>query len=188
VKGRELERHRAGCAPGRESATTERIPTVSTAFPKISTVFQKLRWHPARVHAIQSTLAAIEAGLAGRLNVDSGSVSSRLRWAFVAWLLLLPSATGAGADGPMVQQIGDLRGRIAEAVAAEVAIVPFSPRLDARATPIILATGKVFLGRDGKRVLGLRPAERRAIRQAYAAGQVILLLSAEPNPRGAQGF
>ena len=110
--------------------------------------------------------------------MGSGSVSSRPRWALVAWLLLLPSATGAGADGPMVQQIGDLRGRIAEAVAAEVAIVPFSPRLDARATPIILATGKVFLGRDGKRVLGLRPAERRAIRQAYAAGQVILLLDA----------
>ena len=106
------------------------------------------------------------------------SVLSRLGWAFVAWLLLLPSATVAGAQTLVVQQIGDLRGRIAEAVAAEVTVVPLSPRLDARTTPIILATGKAFLARDGSRVLGLRPAERRAIRQAYDAGQVILLLDA----------
>ncbi|MGH6897145.1 MAG: hypothetical protein ACREJ5_11460 [Geminicoccaceae bacterium] len=106
------------------------------------------------------------------------SVLSRLRWAFVVWLLLLFGVTAAKADSLVVQQIGDLSGSIAEAVAAEVTIVPFSPGLDARATPIILATGKVFLGRDGKRVLGLRPAERRALRQAYDAGQVILLLDA----------
>jgi hypothetical protein len=112
--------------------------------------------------------------------MHSVSVLARLRWAFVAGLLL-PSATAAGASSLVVQQIGDAGGRIAEAVAEEavfagVAIVPFSPRLDARATPIILATGKVFLGRDGKRVLGLRPAERSALRRAYDAGQVILLL------------
>jgi hypothetical protein len=118
--------------------------------------------------------------------MDSVSIPSPLRWAVVAWLLLLPSATVAGAGSLVVQQIGDAGGRIVEAVAAEaiaadVTIVPFSPRLDARTTPMILAAGKAFLPRRGgesKRVLGLRPAERSAIRQAYAAGQAILLLDA----------
>jgi hypothetical protein len=105
---------------------------------------------------------------------------SRLGWAFLIGLLL-PSA--AAADGLVVQQIGEVRGRIAEAVAEEavfagVAIVPLSRRLAARTTPIILAAGKVFLSRDGKRVLGLRPAERSALRRAYDAGEVILLLDA----------
>jgi hypothetical protein len=114
-------------------------------------------------------------------NMASISVRPRLGWAFVAWLLLLYSATVAGAQNPVVQQIGEVRGRIAEAVAEEavaagVTVVPFSPRLDARATSIILAPGKVFLARNGKRVLGLRPAEQAAIREAYDAGQVILLL------------
>ena len=77
-----------------------------------------------------------------------------------------------------MQQIGDLSGVIAEAVASEVTVVPFSPRLDARTTPIILATGKAYIRRGGKRVAGLTPAERRAIRQAYAAGQTVLLLNA----------
>jgi hypothetical protein len=116
--------------------------------------------------------------------MDSGSVPSRLRCAFVAWLLLLPSATGASASSLVVQQIGDVGGQIAEAVAEEaiaagVTIVPFSPRLDARTTPIVLATGKAFVRQGvGNRVGGLRRAERRAIRQAYDAGQVILLLDA----------
>jgi hypothetical protein len=101
----------------------------------------------------------------------------------VASLLLLAWAPAAGASGLVVQQIGEVRGRIAEAVAEEavfagVTIVPFSRHLDARTTPIMLATGKVFLARQGDRVLGLRPAERRAIRQAYEAGQAILLLDA----------
>jgi hypothetical protein len=114
-------------------------------------------------------------------NMASISVRPRLGWAFVAWLLLLYSATVAGAQNPVVQQIGEVRGRIAEAVAEEavaagVTVVPFSPRLDARATSIILAPGKVFLARNGKRVLGLRPAEQAAIREAYDAGQAILLL------------
>ena len=113
--------------------------------------------------------------------MDSVSVRPRLRWAFAAWLLLISSTTAAGASSLMVQQIGDPSGAIAEAVASEVTTVPFSPRLDARATPIILATGNAFVrqGRgQGNRVGGLRPAERRAIRQAYGAGQVILLLDA----------
>ncbi len=109
------------------------------------------------------------------------SVWRRLVWALVVGAFLLPSAALAAASGLTVQQIGDVRGRIAEAVAeaavpAGVTIVPFSQRLDARTTPLILASGKVFLSRDAKRVLGLRPAERRALRQAYDAGQVILLL------------
>lgn len=103
---------------------------------------------------------------------------TRLRWAFVVGLLLLPSATAAGADSLVVQHIGDLSGNIAEAVASEVAMVPFPSDLDARTTPILLAAGKAFVRPDGKRIAGLRPAERRAIRQAYEAGQVILLLDA----------
>jgi hypothetical protein len=62
-----------------------------------------------------------------------------------------------------------------------ITIVPFSPLLDPRTTPIILASGKAFVGQrhgQGKRVGELRPAERTAIRQAYDAGQVILLLDA----------
>jgi hypothetical protein len=115
--------------------------------------------------------------------MESDSVPSRLWWAFVAWSLLLPAAPVAGASGLVVQQIGDGRGRIAqavaeEAVAAGLTLVPFSPGLDARATSIILAPGKVFLARNGKRVLGLRPAERSALQQAYDAGQAILLLDA----------
>src|SRR5262249_33120808 len=116
-------------------------------------------------------------------------VLSRLRWAFMAGLLLLLSTMGAGADGSdslVVQQIGDVRGRIAEAIASKtiasaVTIVPFSSHLDARATPIILATGKAFVRQgvgQGHRVGGLSPEEQRAIRQAYDGGQVILLLDA----------
>jgi hypothetical protein len=115
--------------------------------------------------------------------MESDSVPLRLWWAFVAWSLLLPAAPVAGASGLVVQQIGDGRGRIAqavaeEAVAAGLTLVPFSPGLDARATSIILAPGKVFLARNGKRVLGLRPAERSALQQAYDAGRAILLLDA----------
>ena len=115
--------------------------------------------------------------------MDNTSVWPRLRWALLAWLLLLLSGPVAAANGLVVQHIGDLSGTIAEAIAedafaAGVTIVPFSPRIDARATPIILAPDKAFLARNGKRVLGLRRAERRAIRQAYDAGQVILLLDA----------
>src|SRR5262249_27092618 len=111
-------------------------------------------------------------------------VLSRLRWAFMAGLLLLLSTMGAGADGSdslVVQQIGDVRGPIAEAIASAVTIVPFSSHLDARATPIILATGKAFVRQgdgQGHRVGWLRPEEHRAIRQAYDGGQVILLLDA----------
>ena len=102
----------------------------------------------------------------------------------MAGLLLLLSTMGAGADGSdslVVQQIGDVRGPIAEAIASAVTIVPFSSQLDARATPIILATGKAFVRQgdgQGHRVGGLRPEEHRAIRQAYDGGQVILLLDA----------
>jgi len=102
----------------------------------------------------------------------------------MAGLLLLLSTMGAGADGSdslVVQQIGDVRGPIAEAIASAVTIVPFSSHLDARATPIILATGKAFVRQgdgQGHRVGGLRPEEQRAIRQAYDGGQVILLLDA----------
>ena len=78
-----------------------------------------------------------------------------------------------------VQQIGELSGEVAEAVAAEVHVVPFSPKIDARTTPIVVAPGEAFVppGRPGQ-VSGLSGAERKAIRQAYDAGQTILLLHA----------
>ena len=115
--------------------------------------------------------------------MDNTSVLPRLWWALLAWLLLLPSGPVAAASGLVVQHIGDLSGTIAEAVAedavaAGVTIVPFSPRIDARATPIILSPQAAHLARDGKRLMGLRGVERRSIRQAYDAGQVILLLEA----------
>ena len=73
-----------------------------------------------------------------------------------------------------MQQIGELSSEVAEAVAAEVNVVPFSPKIDARTTPIILAPGEAFVlqGRPGQ-VGGLSWAERRALRQAYDAGQVL---------------
>jgi hypothetical protein len=77
------------------------------------------------------------------------------RWAFAAGLLLLPCAPAAGASGLMVQQIGDLSGDVVEAVVAEVMVVPLSPDLDPRSTPIILAPGTAFVGRDGEGVGGL---------------------------------
>lgn len=110
--------------------------------------------------------------------------SPRLLWVLAALMLLLLPSPAATARGPgVVQQIGDLGGRISEAVAsaavaAGVRVVPFSPRRDPRATPIILAPGTAFVKRGGKHVGGLQQAERAAIRQAYAAGQVILLLDA----------
>jgi hypothetical protein len=110
------------------------------------------------------------------------SVLLRLRWSTVVGLLLLLSATTAGASSLVVQQIGDLSGATAEAVVrdglGQVTIVPLSPDLDPRTTPIILAPGTAFVGRDGRGVAGLRPGERRAIQQAYDAGQVIMLLDA----------
>ncbi len=103
-----------------------------------------------------------------------GSVRS-----FVAGSLLLSPTLAFGADATRVQQIGELFGEVAEAVAAEVNVVPFSPDIDARTTPIIVAPGEAFVqqGRPGQ-VGGLSGAERKAIRQAYAAGQTILLLHA----------
>src|SRR5262245_65995824 len=96
-------------------------------------------------------------------------VLSRLRWAFMAGLLLLLSTMGAGAGGAdrlVVQQIGDVRGPIVEAIASAVTIVPFSSHLHARATPIILATGKAFVSQgdgQGHGVGGRRPEARRAV-------------------------
>ena len=79
----------------------------------------------------------------------------------------------------MVQQIGEVSSEVAEAVAAEVTVVPFSPNIDARTTPIIVAPGEAFVhqGRPGQ-VGGLSRVERKAIRQAYAAGQTILIIEA----------
>ena len=95
---------------------------------------------------------------------------------FAACSLLVAPTLAFGAEVTRVQQIGELSGEVAEAVAAEVDVVAFSPAIDARTTPIILAPGKAFVqqGRRGQ-VGGLREAERRAIRQAYDAGQTILL-------------
>ena len=61
---------------------------------------------------------------------------------------------GLGAEAALVQQIGDLSGEVAEAVAAEVTVVPFSPAIDARTTPIIVAPGETFVpqGRQDRSV------------------------------------
>jgi hypothetical protein len=106
------------------------------------------------------------------------SVLPRLRWAVVVWVLLFPSAAVEAANSLVVQQIGDMSGPIAEAVGSEVTVVPLSRDLDPRTMPIVLAPGKIFVRRGSEQVAGLRPAERSAIRQAYDAGQVILLLDA----------
>ena len=103
-----------------------------------------------------------------------GSVRS-----LVAWSVLWSPAVAWGQEATLVQQIGELSSEVADTVAAEVNVVPFSPAIDARTTPIILAPGEAFVlqGRPGQ-VGGLSGAERKAIRQAYDAGQTILLLHA----------
>jgi hypothetical protein len=104
--------------------------------------------------------------------------SGSMRW-LVAWSVLLSPTLAWGQEATLVQQIGELSSEVADAVAAEVTVVPFSPAIDARTTPIIVAPGEAFVpqGRPGQ-VGGLSGAERKAIRQAYAAGQTILLLHA----------
>jgi hypothetical protein len=98
-----------------------------------------------------------------------------VRW-FVAWSVLLSPTLAWSAEATLVQQIGEVSGEVAEAVAAEVQVVPFSPKIDPRTAPIIVAPGEVFVpqGRPGQ-VGGLSGAERKAIQQAYDAGQTILL-------------
>jgi hypothetical protein len=107
---------------------------------------------------------------------------SRLRdlvRSFVAWSLLWSPTLAFGTEPMLVQQIGEVSSAVAGAVAAEVNVVPLSPEIDARTTPIIVAPGKGFVLEDRPgEVGGLRPAERRAIRQAYDAGQTILVLHA----------
>jgi len=93
-------------------------------------------------------------------------------------MMLWPSAAWSTGD-TVVQQIGELSGEVAEAVISEVGVVPFSPRIDARTTPILLASGKAFVLRGRPhRVGGLGRAEKRALRRAYEAGQTIMLLGA----------
>ena len=94
----------------------------------------------------------------------------------------------SGLDGyheaPIVQQIGDVTGKTADALFAEVTVVPFSRKIDARDTPILLARGKAHLREnrgdqsERKRVRGLKRAEKKALRRAYRAGQTIMILDA----------
>jgi hypothetical protein len=97
---------------------------------------------------------------------------------FVAWSLLASPSLAAGSEATLVQQIGELSSEVAEAVAEQVTVVPFSPEIDARTTPIFVAPGEMFLTRNGGQVRGLSGPERRALRQAYGAGRTILLLHA----------
>jgi len=109
------------------------------------------------------------------------SWASRLRAlarSFAAWSVLVSPTLASGTEATLVQQIGEVSSEVADAVAAEVTVVPFSPEIDARTTPIIVAPGEMSLTRAGGRVRGLSGPERRAIRRAYAAGQTILLLHA----------
>ena len=97
----------------------------------------------------------------------------------VAWSVLVSPTLAWGEEATLVQQIGEVSSEVAEAVAAEVDVVPFSPAIDARTTPIIVAPGEAFVlqGRPGQ-VGGLSGAERKAIRQAYDAGQTSLVIDA----------
>jgi hypothetical protein len=113
--------------------------------------------------------------MGGTINGVSGRLLGSAR-SLVAWSVLLSPALAWGQEATLVQQIGDLSSEVAEAVAAEVTVVPFSPAIDARTTPIIVAPGEMFLTRDGSQVRGLSGPERRALRQAYGAGQTIVLL------------
>jgi hypothetical protein len=61
---------------------------------------------------------------------------------FVVWSVLLSPVLAFGADATLVQQIGDLSSEVADAVAEEVGVVPVSPDIDARTTPIIVAPEK----------------------------------------------
>ena len=105
------------------------------------------------------------------------SMRSRLCWT-VLLTALVASAPAAATRGLVAQRIGEVPDAVADAIAAKVAVVPLSRRLDPRTTPIILASGKAFIREDGQGVAGLKPAERRALQLAYRAGQVILLLDA----------
>ena len=120
-----------------------------------------------------------------------------------ARVLLLASAPATNADGLVVQQIGELSGEGAEAVAAEVAIVPFSSAIDARSTPILLASGKLFVRRDGeqgrwpadggaagdpaslRRRAGHPAARRKHARHRSAAPAARRELGARPREKGA---
>jgi hypothetical protein len=77
---------------------------------------------------------------------------------FVVWSVLLSPVLAFGADATLVQQIGEVSSEVADAVGAP---------------------GEAFVlrGRPGQ-AGGLSGAERQAIRQAYEAGQTILLLHA----------
>jgi hypothetical protein len=77
---------------------------------------------------------------------------SRLRVlarSLVAWSVLVFPTLAWGQEATLVQQIGERSSEVAEAVAAEVEVVPFSPEIDVRATPIIVAPGEMFLTRNG---------------------------------------
>ena len=103
----------------------------------------------------------------------------------ISMLFVFSASAWDGYDAtPVVQQIGEVTGETADAVFAEVRVVPFSRRRDARETPILLARGKAYLLESGKgpsgrkRVRGLSRPEKRAIKRAYRAGQTIMMLDA----------
>jgi predicted permease len=64
--------------------------------------------------------------------------SGSMRW-LVACSVLLSPVLAFGADATLVQQIGEVSSEVVDAVGAEVGVVRFSPDIDARITPIILA-------------------------------------------------
>jgi hypothetical protein len=68
-------------------------------------------------------------------------VLGSVRW-FVACSSLVAPTLAWGQEATLVQQIGELSSEVAEAVAAEVTVVPFSPTIDARTTPIIVAPAR----------------------------------------------
>ena len=107
---------------------------------------------------------------------------------FFLVILMFVAFSASGGDRYdnrlVVQQIGDVTGEAADAIFEEVKVVPFSRRIDAKKTPILLGRGTAYLleprknpsGR--KRVRGLTRAEKKGLRRAYRAGQTIVILDA----------
>lgn len=114
----------------------------------------------------------------GEMNVSVLSSPPKSWWMFLVWMLLLPLAPAVGASSVLVQEIGHVSRAINEIFASEVVLAPFSTGIDPRNTPIVIGPGTAFVTSNQDPVNGLRPSEVRAIRLAYEAGQVIVVLEA----------
>ncbi len=126
---------------------------------------------------ITSNSAMNVDGITGVSRAPRTTFPGAVAWLLIAWLLMLPTRAWTSSYPGIVQKIGNPSGALADAIADAITVVPFSRRTDASTTPIILArplSKRPHLRPAG----GLSRAEQGAVRQAYAAGQTILLLNA----------